>query len=301
MIYSPLVSIIVASYNNEQYLDDMIQSVINQTYTNWELIITDDASPDNSNKIIEKYLTDKRIKLFKHDENKGAGAAFKTCTDNVKGEIVAMLGADDALKPEALEVLVNEYKKKPDAAMIIGGLEHTDENLCTIDKQTIFGNLPNGVNSILENGYALGWDTFKIDYYKKTEGFTEEQKRAVDQDLYFKMEEVGKIYFIEKCLYLYRENENGISQSNNWLLALKHKINAIEKAIKRRGLRKRNIKVCNKYKHDFYLNSAIVQKKSKKYFEAVINVFKTFYLKPEKDIYLKLNILFKPLKFWKIK
>ena len=301
MIYKPLVSVIVASYNNASYLDDMIQSVLQQTYSNWELIITDDVSLDNSNKVVEKYLIDERIKFFEHIENKGAGAAFKTCTENTKGEIIVMLGADDALKTNALEFIVKEYQIRPDATMIIGGLEHIDNNFNLIGKQTIFSGLPKGVNSILENGYALGWDTFKKDKYLETKGFVEEQKRAVDQDLYFKMEEVGKIYFISECLYLYRQNNNGISQGQNWLIALKYKIQAIENAIKRRNLKKREVKVYKKYKYELFINLAVNCKKEKKYLKAIQYVLKSNLYKPAKDTYLKLNIIFKPLKYWKIK
>lgn len=294
-----LVSVIVASYNNERYIEDMIQSVLKQSYSNWELIITDDASPDNSNNIIEKHLTDSRIKLYKHKENKGAGAAFKTCMENSSGEIIAMLGADDALKHNALEVLLNEYRKNPDAAMIIGGLEKTDNNLILIGEQIIFNGFSEGINSILENGFAYGWDTFRHRKYILTEGFVEEQKRAVDQDLYFKMEEIGKLYFFNDCLYLYRENSFGISQNQNQYVAIKYHINAINNALKRRGLSKRYVRGFNKYLEDLYLGKALFAKNKGFYTRVVFFVFLSFFRNPFSKIDLKLKLLLYPFKFWK--
>jgi glycosyltransferase involved in cell wall biosynthesis len=256
----PLVSVIVASYGNAPYLKDMIESILSQTYPNWELIITDDASPDNSNIIIEKYLDNTGIKLYKHKTNKGAGAAFKTCMNNAKGEIVAMLGADDALKPNALEVIVQKYKENPNAAMIIGGLELTDNNLKPLNNCRIFKGIPDGLNSILDNEGAFGWDTFKKANYDQTEGFDENLKSSIDQDLYYKLEETGKVMFISDCLYLYRKNEKGISQSNK-ALAYQYRRKAMINAYYRRKRENSKINISKSKKNTilyyYYVQEAL--------------------------------------------
>lgn len=67
-----LVSIIMPSYNTEDYIGESIQSVINQTYSNWELIIVDDCSNDNTDNVVKPFLADSRIKYFKNEHNSGA-------------------------------------------------------------------------------------------------------------------------------------------------------------------------------------------------------------------------------------
>ncbi len=99
-----LVSIITPSYNSELYIGQMIESIIAQTYTNWELLITDDCSTDNSCAIIERYAAnDNRIKLFKLATNSGAGAARNKSIENAQGRYIAFCDSDDMWCPEKLQ------------------------------------------------------------------------------------------------------------------------------------------------------------------------------------------------------
>ena len=110
-----LVSIITPVYNCANLIEETIKCVVDQTYTNWELLLVDDCTPDNSAKIIDKYIKkDKRIKYFKLDENSGAAIARNKALKESKGRFVAYLDADDLWKPEKLEkqvkyMLNNEY------------------------------------------------------------------------------------------------------------------------------------------------------------------------------------------------
>ena len=91
-----LVSVITPAYNAEKYIKDTIESVIAQTYTNWEMIIVDDASVDNTVNIINYYQQkDKRIKLIALKKNHGVANARNTAIENAKGQYVAFLDADD--------------------------------------------------------------------------------------------------------------------------------------------------------------------------------------------------------------
>ena len=69
----PLFSVLIANYNNARYIEESIESVFNQTYSNWEIIIVDDDSNDNSIKLLEKFKNEDRIKIYKNEENKGCG------------------------------------------------------------------------------------------------------------------------------------------------------------------------------------------------------------------------------------
>ena len=103
----PLVSIVVPVYNAARFMDDTIQTVLNQTYQNWELLLVDDCSSDDSIQIIKKYLKkDKRIKLFKLSENSGAAIARNTGIDKAKGRYLAFLDADDLWVKNKLDLQV---------------------------------------------------------------------------------------------------------------------------------------------------------------------------------------------------
>ena len=99
-----LVSIITPSYNSANFIIETIESIIAQTYTNWELLITDDCSSDNSYSIINDYaIKDKRIKLFQLTKNSGAGVARNNSIKEAKGDYIAFCDSDDCWLPEKLE------------------------------------------------------------------------------------------------------------------------------------------------------------------------------------------------------
>ena len=100
-----LISIITPSYNSEKYLKECIESVLNQTYSNWEMLIVDDASIDGSRSIIESYSSkESRIKTILLDENSGAAKARNIAIDRSEGRYIAFLDSDDIWVPEKLEI-----------------------------------------------------------------------------------------------------------------------------------------------------------------------------------------------------
>lgn len=107
-----LVSIITASFNVEKYIENTIKSVQRQTYTNWEMLITDDCSSDNTRQIVEKYTRqDKRIQLFYLTENLGPAAARNNSIKNAIGRYIAFLDADDIWLPKKLELQLEKIQK----------------------------------------------------------------------------------------------------------------------------------------------------------------------------------------------
>ena len=101
-----LVSIITPMYNNESVIEKTIQSVINQTYTNWELILIDDCSYDKTTTIVNAFTKkDSRIKVYKHSTNKGAAQTRNLGTKKARGNYIAFLDADDWLEKDAVEEL----------------------------------------------------------------------------------------------------------------------------------------------------------------------------------------------------
>ena len=97
-----LVSIIMPSYNTALFIAETIQSVLNQTYTNWELIIVDDCSTDNTDEVLEN-IKDSRIRYFKNDKNSGAAVSRNKALREARGQWIAYLDSDDLWMPEKLE------------------------------------------------------------------------------------------------------------------------------------------------------------------------------------------------------
>jgi glycosyltransferase involved in cell wall biosynthesis len=122
----PTVSVIIPSYNHEKYIGECIQSVLNQTYRDFEIVITDDGSTDRTVEIVENF-DDPRIKLFKHFENKGAPVALNNCIRHASGKYIAPIGSDDAWYPEKLELQVRYLDEHPDIAVVFSKVDWVDE------------------------------------------------------------------------------------------------------------------------------------------------------------------------------
>lgn len=107
-----LVSIIMPSYNSSQFIEETIQSVINQSYIDWELIIVDDCSSDNTEAIVKKCIKrDNRIKWHRLDENGGAAVARNYAVRHANGEFIAFIDSDDLWESNKLHVQVNFMKQ----------------------------------------------------------------------------------------------------------------------------------------------------------------------------------------------
>lgn len=105
---TPLVSIITPSFNSEKFIASTIRSVQDQTYSNWELLIVDDCSTDNTGKIvIDLAQNDNRIKFYKLTKNSGAGVARNQAVQMAGGKFIAFLDSDDLWKPEKLSKQTN--------------------------------------------------------------------------------------------------------------------------------------------------------------------------------------------------
>jgi len=118
----PLVSVIMAAWNSEKYIAEAIESVQAQTYTNWELIVVDDASTDRTPEIVQEYAErDPRIRLLRNTENQGPAPSRNRAIRESRGEFIAVLDSNDIALPNRLEVTVPVMQQNPDVA-VVGGL-----------------------------------------------------------------------------------------------------------------------------------------------------------------------------------
>ena len=214
MINDPLFSVLIANYNNGKYLQEAIESVLAQTYVNWEIVIVDDDSTDQSRSVYEKYKEDDRIHVYYNEENKGCGYTKNRCVELAKGTICGFLDADDLLLPDALRIHVAAHEHHPDCSCVFSRYYHCDENL---EEKTPLRVLviPEGETYFTHRDYMPEhFTSFKREMYLQTSGIDIMLKAAVDQDLYFKLEEIAPVVVLEDITYLYRRNGNQVSYSD---------------------------------------------------------------------------------------
>ena len=122
-----MVSIIMPSYNHEKYIKEAIDSVLSQTFQDFEIVITDDGSVDGTVDEVRKF-DDPRIKLFVFDKNQGACAAAAKCIEESSGDYIAMMSSDDIFMPEKLEKQVAFLDANPNIGAVFGYAEFIDED-----------------------------------------------------------------------------------------------------------------------------------------------------------------------------
>ncbi len=126
-IRTPVISVITPSYNSEKTLSHTLNSVLAQTFPEWELLVADDCSPDNANAVIEAYAArDSRIRSIKLDENGGAAVARNTAIEQARGRYIAFLDSDDRWLPTKLEKQLR-FMQENDVAFSYTAYEKMDE------------------------------------------------------------------------------------------------------------------------------------------------------------------------------
>jgi len=231
----PLVSILMANYNNGKYLKEAIQSVFNQTYTNWEVIIVDDASTDNSWDII-KDLPKKHDNIYscQNEINLKVAATKARATELSNGEICAILDPDDTLVNTALEKHVAVYLNNPNCSMVSSKYFFCDAklNIEGVNKDVFNPEL--NYSYLSSSGGINAFWSFKKAKYDLTRGFKTKYYLAEDQDLYYQLEEVGAVKVINEPLYYYRIHKNSISKNDNLAKAYAYHLLAMFEAKNRR-------------------------------------------------------------------
>ena len=205
---SVFFSILMANYNNGQYLQEAIDSVLAQTYDNWEVILVDDKSTDESQAIYDKYASDPRFKIYYNEENRGCGYTKRRCAELANGELCGYLDPDDALLPEALETMVAEHAKHPECSLIYStSYRYSGDRNEEMVPWDYVGAIPEGLDFIVyRKKLVFHFAVFKKAMYDRMGGTDPFYKADVDRDLYLRLEEVGKLLYIPVPLYLYRIN-----------------------------------------------------------------------------------------------
>lgn len=129
MTNNPLVSIVLPTYNGSRYLDQAIQSILNQTYQNWELIIVDDGSTDETPSIISRYtMLDPRVRSIRHPTNRRLPAALNTGFAHAKGKYLTWTSDDNYYRPNAIATMVVFLENHPEVDIVYADWTIIDEN-----------------------------------------------------------------------------------------------------------------------------------------------------------------------------
>lgn len=218
--YNPLISIITPAYNAERFIEETIHSVLEQTYSNWEMIIVDDQSRDKTVEIVKKYVEkDKRIKLIMLEENGGSAVARNTAMKNSEGKYIAFLDSDDLWYPNKLEKQL-EFMQANDIAFSFTEFERIQQDGSPTGQVS---NAPKSVGySDLMKHCIIGCLTVMLDRTKIGELRMPDIRTRQDYAFWLQITRNGiRAYGLPEVLAKYRLVENSISR-NKWRAAKKN-------------------------------------------------------------------------------
>lgn len=215
---NPLVSVVIPTYNREKTIVRAINSVLNQTYTNLELIVVDDNSKDNTESVIQEYITDKRLKYIKLTKNVGGGGARNKGITEAKGEFVAFQDSDDEWMLDKLEKQMAVFQNRPDVDVIFCQMKRILGDSTIIYPKKNPTNNTNLYTSFLKENY-IGTPTAIIKKEKlvANKGFDENLPRLQDWDLFIRLAKNGKFHMLNEVLCDVYLQENSISNNSDAL------------------------------------------------------------------------------------
>jgi len=290
---TPLISVIMPVYNGEEFLDKAIESILNQSFQNFEFIIINDGSKDNSQSVIEKYA-DRRIRLINR-ENKGLPATLNECISLANGEYIARQDQDDISDINRLKKQVDYLLNNEDYLIVGSKAKYIDENGVSLSQMPF---LPISYEQILtflpiENPFIHG----SVMFNAKVKNLNIKYKEncfVEDYNFWYELLKYGKGHNLEEILYIYR-----IHSSNYCKTFSKQQIddikivknNIINFYLKDKNIIKLiSINAFENNINDFKINELrnnmkqllklfIISKMYKKYFYELLVYLKVFYLK----------------------
>jgi len=200
----PLVSIVMPAYNASLYIREAIESVLAQTYLNWELLVVNDGSKDDTGSIVKSF-SDPRIFLFEQT-NQGVSMARNHAMDNLRGDFLCFLDADDALPPNSIASRIRIFASNPEIEFVDGWVEVFDANLEKVKKmyRPAFKGQPFSELIALSDScyFGLTW-MIRINKEKKYR-FAEGMSHAEDLLFFITIAKNGLYDFVDEPVLQYR-------------------------------------------------------------------------------------------------
>lgn len=210
---NPLVSVIMPAYNAEKYIEESILSIINQTYQNWELIIINDGSTDQTAQIIQQFVQkDSRLRLSDNGTNKGLIVTRNIGLECAKGKYIANLDSDDIANSDRLEKQVAFLEKNLDYVLLGSACIHIDDKGKKI--ASVERNIPNEhlITLLLFSNYFINSSIMVRAVVAKEIGYANETPLAEDYNFFVSLSEKGKLGNLNSPLVKYRIHEGNISK-----------------------------------------------------------------------------------------
>lgn len=202
----PIITVVTPSFNQGKYIEATINSVLNQTYKNFEYIIVDGLSNDNTREILNKYNNNSKIKII-IEKDKGQSDAINKGFKLAKGEVVGWINSDDLLKLDTLESIASEYMKNKNASVFYGDIDVIDDDgnyIRTTKANNINYNWLLNVNpDITQQG------SFYNTKYVRDVGYLDESIHfTMDYDLWLRLLKISDAVKINKVLGEFRVQPN---------------------------------------------------------------------------------------------
>lgn len=225
-----LVSINIITHNRGRYIKEAVESVINQSFKNWELIIVDDRSTDDTEAIISDYAKkDDRVRYFKLPKRGGISKARNFALRESAGKFIAVLDSDDVWADrDKLKKQYEFLEKNKDYVLVGGGVIVIDENGKEIKKYFNSENDEDIRGKILyKNQFAHSGVMFVRDAALKAGGYDESLNIGEDYDMWLKLGTIGKMYNFQEYFLKYRVHQSNVTL--NRIEALKNNLAIIKK------------------------------------------------------------------------
>jgi len=207
MAENPKISMIMSVFNGEKYLREAMDSILNQTFTDFEFIIVNDGSTDNSLSIIRSY-SDKRIQVIDNGQNIGLTRSLNKAIKQARGEYIARQDADDISLPDRLEEQIKYFKKNPDVALLGTSISKIDSNGKILGKTLAIAKPGQGL--LKQNQFNHGSTMFKSGVVRELGGYNELFKYCQDYELWLRMAKNYAVRNLPQILYKLRFHNEAV-------------------------------------------------------------------------------------------
>jgi len=220
----PKVSVIIPTHNRAHLIGRAIQSVLDQTYQDFELIVVDDGSTDNTEKVVNSY-DDRRIRYIKHDENEGGAAARNTGIKAARGEYIAFQDSDDEWLPEKLEKQMKVFETvSPKVGIVYTDMKNKSKGGKVMHSPKIMpedGIIYEQALDFRVMGIGIQTAVIRRECFGKAEMFDEKIPRSIDQEFFIRLSKYYYFYHIDEPLVNYFVSPVSITSDNKALVVAK--------------------------------------------------------------------------------